>query len=88
MKVHAAGLYDPLHDDEQLKALPSKIRSTDVIEWGVLVNDMDQVKRPDKKHAGFTRGVRVHLQMKITYIIVSRTVPRSSLSFSCDDGIP
>ena len=88
MKVHAAGLYDPLHDDEQLKALPSKIRSTDVIERGVLVNDMDQVKRPDKKHAGFTRGVRVHLQMNITYIIGSRTMTISLLSFYCDDDIP
>ena len=57
----------PLHDDEQLEALASKVCGADVVERGVLIDHMDEVQGPDEEHTRFTCSVGVHLCNKSAF---------------------
>ena len=61
LKVHAAGLNRPLHDDQKLKPLSGKISGVDVVKGRIFVDHMNNLQGPDKEDTALVSGVGVHL---------------------------
>ena len=57
MESHAAGLNGSFHDDDELELFLTQVISGHIIERRFLVNDVDDLQRPDKEDAGFRGGV-------------------------------
>ena len=60
LECHVAGLVGPLHHDQQLEPLPGEVLGRHVVEGGGLVDDVDDVQRPDEEDAGLRGGVGQH----------------------------
>ena len=63
LECHVACFICSFHHNNKLKPLLSKVSFTHLIKWRVFINNMNDIKRPDKEDATFFCGVWWYFQV-------------------------